>query len=305
VNVQHRISSRVVIPLVATALIVAACGTEAGARPTGDLPLVMATTTIWAAVVSGVACDVDVEIRTISPAGLDPHDVELSLAQRVAMEQANLIVENGLGLEAGMLSALSSLNGSTPVFTVADYVTVRESAIGTVDPHIWLDPVAVSGMLPRLGLELEQALDLPPGALADCVADYQARLLDLDNTIQETLAPLSPAQRQLVTNHDLLGYFAERYQVEVAGTVLSGTSSLAGAKPRQLDDLASTMTDLGIRTIFINEGERSPDAAAVARAVGGTDLVALQVAWIDKTTPSYVALMRTLGVSIAAGVSDE
>jgi zinc/manganese transport system substrate-binding protein len=290
---------------VAASLLVAACGGEAEARDSGDPPLVMATTTIWADVVSEVVCDVDVEIRAISPAGLDPHDVELSLAQRVAMEHANLVVENGLGLEAGMLPALSSLQGSTPVFTVANYVTVRESAVGAADPHIWLDPVAVRGIVPQLGTELEQTLELPAGALDECVADYQARLLDLDDTIATMLAPLSPVQRQLVTNHDVLGYFAEGYQLEVVGTVLSGTSSLAGAKPRQLDDLSSTMTELGIRSIFINEGERSPDAAAVARAVGDTELVELQVAWIDETAPSYLALIRTLGDSIAAGVSDE
>ncbi|MFV1989411.1 MAG: metal ABC transporter substrate-binding protein, partial [Acidimicrobiales bacterium] len=95
------------------------------------MPVVLVTTGVWADVVSEVACDIDVQVSKLTPAGVDPHEFEPSLAQRVEMERAALIVENGLRLEVGLLPALGSLDASIPVFTVSDYVALLPPATQT------------------------------------------------------------------------------------------------------------------------------------------------------------------------------
>ncbi|MDE0161756.1 MAG: zinc ABC transporter substrate-binding protein, partial [Acidimicrobiaceae bacterium] len=111
--------------LAAAAMVAAACsgdseGEDAPAAAP-DTPTILVTTGIWADVVSNVACDGLADIETIIPVGGDPHSYEPSLQDRARMENAALVVANGLELEEALEDTLEAVaEAGTPVFEFAE-----------------------------------------------------------------------------------------------------------------------------------------------------------------------------------------
>ncbi|MYJ80499.1 MAG: hypothetical protein F4046_01580, partial [Acidimicrobiaceae bacterium] len=106
------------------ALGAAACSGDPAPEPPGtgaETPTILATTGIWADVVANVACDGLAEVEAIIPVGGDPHGYEPSLQDRARMENATLVVANGLLLEEALEDTLEAVAESgTPVFEFAE-----------------------------------------------------------------------------------------------------------------------------------------------------------------------------------------
>ena len=88
-------------------------------------PSIVATTEILGAVVGEIAGKA-ADVTTLMPAGADPHAWAPSARDVERVMQATLVVENGLGLEEGLLAALDEAQAEgVPVFTASDHITVR------------------------------------------------------------------------------------------------------------------------------------------------------------------------------------
>jgi zinc/manganese transport system substrate-binding protein len=319
---------RAITPLVALALVTAACGsdetTDSSAEPSNGAPTVVATTTIWADVVRNVACDGLADVRTIVPAGGDPHSFEPSLKDRETMSSAALIVANGLGLEESMTDIIGAVESEgVPVVRVGESVETlpagdedhadesgeeehADEEHGTDDPHIWFDPTRVAATLPAMADALA-ATGLDRTALDACVADFAEQLATLDADVAATVASIPVDQRLLVTNHDSLSYFADRYGFEILGSVIPSPSSLSATNPAQLEELAGIVEETGVPTIFAETQHSSTDTQALAARVGDVDVVTLQtdtlgepdsdtatyVSWLTMTTQTIVDALRT------------
>jgi zinc/manganese transport system substrate-binding protein len=162
----------------------AAAGGGSESDGAGAIPVaVVATTSIWADVVSEVACDGQVAVESIVPPGGDPHSFEPSLADRADLEAAALVVANGLFLEESLVETIDAVaEGGTPVFAMADHIETIDYATGDDghddghgdgehggDPHVWFDPVRVSGALPALADQLVDEAGLDAGAVDACL----------------------------------------------------------------------------------------------------------------------------------------
>ncbi|MEQ8717402.1 MAG: metal ABC transporter substrate-binding protein [Acidimicrobiales bacterium] len=324
----------------AVTLIGAACGgnSDEGA---GDGPVVVATTGIWADVVANVACDGLVEVVTIIPAGGDPHAFEPSLADRGAMDDSDLVVANGLGLEEGLADTIDASEATgTAVFEMADHVDSIPTFFDSHDddhsdsddhdgdghgsdhsddddhgsdhgddddhgdehdhegddPHIWFDPVRVAGALDDLGDAVVGAAGLDADAVAACVADYRAELEAVDAEIAAMVADLPESRRKLVTSHDSMGYFADRYGFTVVGTVIPAPSTLAQSSPAQLEDLAATIESTAVPAIFAEAQHSAADVEALASRVGDVTVVTLNTGSLGEPgsgADTYIGFLRT------------
>ncbi len=109
--------------LALAALVAAACSGDPSPEPPSadaETPTILATTSIWADVVSNVACDGLAEVVTIIPVGGDPHGYEPSLQDTERMTNASLVVANGLTLEGRLEDTLEAVAASgTPVLEFA------------------------------------------------------------------------------------------------------------------------------------------------------------------------------------------
>ncbi len=264
-----------------------------------SLPVVVSTTTIWADVVSNVTCGDLVTASSVIPAGGDPHSFEPSLADRGQMDSARLLVANGLGLEAGLEDTLAASveNGATLI------------ALGPLmnpvggDPHVWLDPIRVSDVLPELSDAIVANTNVDGGQADACMLAYQNKVLELDVQIEAILASVPESRRKLVTSHDSLEYFAARYGFEIVGSIIPSTSGLGEASPADLEELAALIRAENIPAIF-TEAQASADVAeALAEQLPGVKIIQLDTGSLGGAAASYLDLMTANAELIAQGLS--
>jgi zinc/manganese transport system substrate-binding protein len=303
-----------------------ATGAGSGSGDDAAGPVVAATTSIWADVVRNVACEGGVEVVEIIPVGGDAHSFEPSLQDRDDLGGAALVVANGLSLEAGLRDTLDAVRDEgTPVFEIGEHVEPLPSSANddrhsdeghdehedddghdhATDPHVWFDPARVAGVLPGLGDALVEA-GLDAAAVRRCVAEYQRQLTDLDAELTTLLSAVPAQQRKLVTNHDFLGYFADRYGFEVVGTVIPTTSTLAQPNPGDLEELAQLIAQTGVPAIFTETQQSAADADALAERVGDVTVVGLYTETLGEPgsgADTYIGLLRTDAQRIAVALS--
>ena len=280
------------------AALAAACGDDGrGGSVRSVQPTIVATTSIWADVVANVTCDGLATVESLIPAGSDPHAFEPSLADRGRLDEAALVVANGLGLEEGIESTVEASEAAgTPVFRVGDHVEVIDYSGGGVDPHVWMDPIRVADALSPLADSIVAATGLDADAVGSCVKSYHGELVAIDGRIEESVAAIPESDRKLVTNHDSLGYFADRYGFEVVGTVIPAPSGLAQTNPAQLEELAEVVDQTGVGVIFADSGHSADDAEAVAARVAGVEVVPLPSGTLGEVgsgAETYLGLVRT------------
>ena len=171
------------------------------------------------------------------------------------------------------------------------------------DPHIWLDPMRVAA---GIGAIVEAAVDAghDAEAITACAEDYRSELTALDAEISELVASVPTTSRNLVTNHDALGYFADRYDFTVIGTVIPSTSTMAATNPADLADLAALIEESGVTTIFTDAESSDVDAAALAERLDGVRVTPLLTGSPTSGVEDgrdYVTLMRTNAERIVVG----
>ncbi len=261
---SHSRTQRVLVALLSLAVVGAACGGSSGSSSPAT-PTVVATTGIWADVVGQLLCDGRAEVSQLIPDGSDPHGYEPSLADRAGLDRASLVVANGAGLEEGLTDTIESVAADgIPVITMSELIDVITDEDGTVNPHLWMDPVRVSGALAPLAGELESLLGLPSGELARCLNETRTRIAALHSELSTSAASVPADRRLLITDHDDLPYLADRYGFTIVGSLVPSSSSLAGVDPRHLEELATEARRRGARAVFIEVGESRTDAESLA-----------------------------------------
>lgn len=283
--------------LLACTMLLGACGSDAATPAAGDAPTVVATTSIWADITANVACDGLADVDTVVPLGGDPHSFEPSLRDRETLEDATVIVANGLLLEESLADTIAAVESEgTPVLRVGEEV----GGVNDSDPHIWFDPTIVAEAVPLIVESLADA-GLDRTALDTCADAYLAELADLDTEVAEIVAPLPSEDRLLVTNHDSLEYFAQHYGFEVLGSIIPSSSSLAEANAADLDDLADEIASTGVPAIFAETQHSASDADALAGRLDGVEVVTLMTATLGEPgTPAgtYLGWLRQTATTI-------
>lgn len=280
-------------------LAAAGCGSDEAAD---GRPTVVVTTPVLGAVVERVVGDA-ARVDVVMPNGIDPHDFQPSAKDVEAISRADLVVENGLDLEEGLEDALDrARDDGVPVFTAADHVDLREATGGDAhsgdDPHIWMDPLAMRDVAAALGPVLRADLGLDVGAAA---ARAQDELTALDGEVREIVASIPPAGRKLVTGHESMGYFADRYGFELVGAIIPSLSSQAQASAAALAELRDQVRATGVPVIFTEIGTPEGVAQAIADETG-----ARVVDVATHTLPddgSYATFIREAAEAVRGGLT--
>jgi zinc transport system substrate-binding protein len=199
----------------------------------------------------------DVEVTNLTPAGAEPHDLELTPRDVEGILDADLVIYVGEGFQPAVEEAVQS--GDVPALDVLEELDIRETEEG-VDPHVWLDPVLFGEVVERIGAVLGD--EISPRRL-------HTRLSSLDETYQLGLADCE--HRELVTTHDAFGYLADRYGLEVIP--ITGLSPEAEPSPQDLEAVVELVETRGVTTVF-TETLLSPEVGeTVAREAGATTAV--------------------------------
>ncbi len=285
------------LSVVALAGAAAACGSDAadGGGGGGERPTIVVTTNILGDVVSAAVGDL-ADVEVIMPLGSDPHDFAPSARQAESMENADLLVVNGAGFEEGMLDIIANVSDSgTTVFSFADQIELLEfggehdhdeehadeehadeehadeehAEEGRGDPHIWTDPTRIVTAVEALEPVVAGLGGVDEDALATSFDGYVTELTALDSAMEDALAAVPDGRRVLVTNHEVFGYFADRYGFEVVGAVIPSLTTSAEPSASDIDELVDVIESEGIDAVFGETTQSTRLADAIADEVGG------------------------------------
>jgi zinc/manganese transport system substrate-binding protein len=295
---------RTVLVLGVLALGLGACGSDDGASA-GDPPQIVVTTNILGDVVEQLVGD-DAEVEVVMPPNADPHDFAASAQQAASMREADALVVNGLGFEEGLGDTIEAAEADgVPVITATDAIDPLPLGDGE-DPHLFTDPVRMAAAAERIAEELAAeipSLDTPDGE--GRVADYLGALDGLDADVEAMLAGIPADERLLVTNHEVFGYFADRYDFEVLGAIIPGGSTLAEPSAADLADLVAVIDERDVPAIFAEAS--SPARLADALAAEGADVEVVELYSESLGEPgspgdTYLGMVRTNAERIAAAL---
>jgi ABC-type Zn uptake system ZnuABC Zn-binding protein ZnuA len=279
----------VTLALTALLLLPAACGGKDAVAEQGavaDRVAVVTTTTQltdFARVIGGN----HVDVHGILKANVDPHDYEPSPADLTRLAQARVIVKNGVGLEDWFDATIESANAEGAVVEAATGVTVRHGEgdhAGAADPHIWLDPRNAKVMIHNIAAALAAA---DPAHRADYEANeaaYAGELDRLDRDIAAEIAGL--ANKQLITNHDALGYYVDRYGLEFVGSIIPSFDTQAELSAADLSEIVSRIRRTGVKAVFSESSVPRKAADAIGRDAGVTVVAGDDALYVDSLGPA-------------------
>jgi zinc/manganese transport system substrate-binding protein len=290
-----------------TALAVAT--TLFGCAPSAsDRPLIVVTTNILGDVVGQIVGD-EAEVLTLMRPNADPHSFEISAQEASQILRADLVVSNGLGLEEGLQQHLGAADDEgVPSLVAGDVIDVLNYSTNSPDPHFWTDPERMLDVVAALTDAISTQVDgVDAATIAAQADDYTAQLRALDEEMATAFAAIDEGQRNLVTNHHVFGYLAQRFDFTVVGAVIPGGSTLAAPSASDLRDLVTAINTTGVTTIFAESSQ--PDRLVQVLA----DEAGVDVAVVELFTESlsedgagadsYLSMMRTNTQRIATGLS--
>jgi zinc/manganese transport system substrate-binding protein len=248
-----------------------------GAGPAGKQTIVV-TYSIFGAVVRDLVGDKGTVLIPM-PNGQDPHEWEPSAKNVATINKASLIVQNGLGLEGGMEKSLAQAKkAGVKFFTASDHITVRrvgpgegipsgdpDQAVGAKDPHLWMDPTAMRTVELALAARLKADLGIDVSGRAK---DLATRLDHLDQEVRQAVAQVPEANRRLVTGHESMGYFAQRYGFQLVGAIIPSLTSQAQVSAAELAKLKQAIQQHPVKAIFTELGTSRAVADAIGRETG-------------------------------------
>jgi ABC-type Zn uptake system ZnuABC Zn-binding protein ZnuA len=260
-----------------------------------DAPVVVATTTFLADIAQNVAGD-RLQVESLLPYGADPHSYQPIPQDVTKIADSDLLITNGADFEHFLENILESAGGERTIIEASAGLKVREDAGNEhgVDPHLWLDPNNVIRYVENIrdglvGIDPEGANVYEANAGA-----YITQLRELDNWIREQVDSIPVERRLLVTNHDSLWYFAERYGFTVIGTVVEGTSSNAAPSAQQMAALIDQIKAAGAPAVFLDATESSTMAEQVASDTDVKVVTDLYLGSLTDGSPAgtYLDMMR-------------
>ncbi|GAB7037719.1 MULTISPECIES: zinc ABC transporter substrate-binding protein AztC [Catenuloplanes] len=298
--------------LTAALAVTAAILTGGTACAVGGAPRIVVTTNILGDVVGQIAGD-QAEVTVLMKAGADPHSFGISAREAHAMQSADLVVYNGLGLEEGVLkhvdSARSEGVAAVEVGARAEPMDYRDGdAAGLPDPHFWTDPARMSAAVRLLADEIITHVDGVDAAVVRARAEaYATQVDELDAELAARFARIPAERRVLVTNHHVFGYLADRYDLEVVGAVLPSGTTLASPSASDLASLVAAIEEHRVPAIFADTAQPARLAEVLAAEAGVTvrvvGLYSESLGEPDGDAATYLAMMRFNADAIIGGLS--
>jgi ABC-type Zn uptake system ZnuABC Zn-binding protein ZnuA len=291
---------------------------ELGGRPLK----VVTTTSIISDVVGHVGGDA-IELFSLMGPGQDPHSYQPAARDLTAVPQADVIFVNGWDLEEALVEELEEIGEDTPLVPISAKISPlafsehptdegeeadHDHHHHGADPHVWFDIDNVR----QWTRNVEQVLSaLDPDHTDTYRANaklYLGELADLEAYTEAQLMDLPESRRILVTNHNSLSYFAERYRFEVLGTVLPTASTLAEPSASELSALIQAMDEHQVCAIFTETTVNDTVAQTVAAELEGCDEVKVVQLYTGAVGPlgsgaeSYLDMFKTNVDAIVEGL---
>jgi zinc transport system substrate-binding protein len=197
-----------------------------------------------------------VHVTNLTPAGAEPHDLELNPDQIDEILDADVLFDMGAGFQPAVEKAGEQRDGPTVSFLRA----------GSKDPHIWLDPVRMAGIVRTVQRELIKVDPKGRAVYTRNAQRFLAELAALNTRYTQGLAHCT--RKVIVTGHEAFGYLAKRYGLRQEG--VAGLSPDAEPDAQRLGQLTDLVKRLGVKVVFTEDLVSPRIADTLAREAGVT-----------------------------------
>jgi ABC-type Zn uptake system ZnuABC Zn-binding protein ZnuA len=292
------------------ALLAGGCSTSkpAGSTDGTDSRIlnIVATTTQVADFATNVGGD-RVRVTSLLKPNLDAHDYEPSPADVEAIARADLVLENGAGLETWLRDTITNSGFRGPVVDTSQGVRLRMVG-GQPDPHIWQSPRNAEVMVANIDRALAAADPADAAVFQANLAAYTKQLQVLDAEVQRQIDSL--ANKKLVTNHDAFGYYIDRYGLQLVGAVIPSFDTSAELSGRDIRDLVARIRATGAKAIFTETSLPPRAAETIAREAGVRVVTGEDALYGDSLGPhgsdgdTYIRMIRHNTRTIVSNLSD-
>lgn len=193
------------------------------------------------------------KIEALMGPGVDPHLYKATQGDLKKLQQADIIVYNGLFLEGKMGEILQKLRNKKTVIAMAEllpensYINNTEFQ-GAFDPHIWFDVKLWKDAVQLLSKELIKTDSLNGELYHKNTNAYTLQLDSLHQEVQSQINLIPEDKKVLVTAHDAFAYFGRAYEVDVRG--LQGISTLSEFGLRDVSNLVEFIVQNQIPAIY-------------------------------------------------------
>jgi manganese/iron transport system substrate-binding protein len=278
-------------------LLPVACAQGPADRPGGPLRIV-ATTTTLASIARGAAGSRP-DVRSLVPTGVSPEDFQPSPDTIAALRNADVLVENGAGMEGWLEPTIrNAANAHLRIVVCTAGLPVVNG-----NPHLWMDPERARAYASKIAEAVIAADAAGAGEYRSAASAYDRQLVALTARTRTKLAAVPADRRTMIVFHDAFDYYARRFGLRIVGAI----EPLAGAEPNpaHLADLVRLARAQHVRAVFAEHEYSDKLARALAESAGGLKVAFLYddsltaggdadtyVAMIDTDTDTIVAALR-------------
>lgn len=247
------------------------------------------------------------QVETLMPLGLDPHTFEPTPRDIARIAASQVLIVNGAGFEGWLEETIANAGGERTLIEASAGLASREVDQGQEsheteeghahegDPHFWLDPLNVVKYVENIRDGLIAADPDGKEVYTQNAAAYIAQLNELDAWIKEQVTTIPEERRLMVTNHESFGYFADRYDFKIIGTIIPSVSTGSSPSAQQMANLVDEIRRSGARAIFLETGANPQLAQQIARETGAkvvTDLYTHSLTPPEGNAPTYLEMMK-------------
>ena len=239
-----------------------------------------------------------VSVRNLTPAGAEPHDLELTGRDLASLQHADLVVYLS-GFSPAVDDAIDSVDATAlDVAALADLnlelTPIEEGETSgdgsAIDPHFWLDPTRLSTVA---GAIADRLAAMDPEHASEFATNAAALADDLDVLDADYRQGLeSCASRDIVTSHNAFGYLAQRYAMKQIG--ITGLSPDDEPSPADLAAVTRFVRDHDVTTIYFETLVSPAIAETVAAETGASTAVLDPIEGLsDESAGYYLGIMRS------------
>lgn len=214
-------------------------------------PFIVTTTMMLEDAVHRIGGD-SVQVYGVMGPGVDPHVYRATPRDFQRMEQADLIVYNGLFLEARLSEILARMQDRTfaaaEVLPSDDLIEAYEFG-GNYDPHVWFDVRLWMEVVNGLEQILSEKFPHLKAIFQENTQKYLEELAVLDAWVAHQIATIPEHRRVLITAHDAFGYFGKAYDIDVKG--LQGLSTQTEVGLQDVRNMVQFIISNEIPAIFL------------------------------------------------------
>jgi manganese/iron transport system substrate-binding protein len=276
-------------------LVVAASGCARTAESRSGKPVVVATTTVLADLVTNVGGDL-VSVSSLVPKNADVHTFEPRPSDIRAVAGAQLLVMNGLGLDDWLEKTITNAAaGGTPLVKLGvdlpGVTLLAGETASTENPHLWMDVKYAELYVDRIASALASVDPAHAAAYRDQAAAYKGQLEELDSWVRTQIDTIAADERKLVTFHDAFPYYAREYGITIVGVAVQAP----GQDPSvaYTTKLIDAIKKAGVKVIFSESQFPTRLIDQLASEAGCKVFANLYDGSLgDPPVTSYIALIR-------------